>query len=387
MSDQLVPEDLEDLYENAPCGYLSLSPKGRIVKFNGTFCRWTGLRPEDLLEKRLRDLLNVSGAIFYETHFAPLLRMQGFFDEVALDIIKADGELLPVLANAAEKRTEAGDVLFTRVTVFRAHERRRYERELVNAQETERAARLQLEKANAALQADAELREQFIAVLGHDLRNPLAAVDAGLGQLLKRGFSERTPTILQLMQRSVSRMSGLIENILDLARTQHGDGMVLHIEHGRPLEPTLTQVIDEQQAAWPEREFSVDIRIDHNPPVDHVRLAQLVSNLLGNAVTHGAQDLPIRIQAAGNQEILEVSVSNGGKPIPAEMIGELFKPFRRGSVKSNAKGLGLGLYIANQIAEAHCGRIDVMSDATETRFTFSMSTIDRSSNNTRDYDD
>ena len=82
-----MAEDLEDLYENAPCGYISLSPDGRIVKSNLTFSTWTGFTPEALIGRRLRDLLNTSGAIFYETHFAPLLRMQGFFNEVALDLV------------------------------------------------------------------------------------------------------------------------------------------------------------------------------------------------------------------------------------------------------------------------------------------------------------
>src|SRR3954449_13625325 len=84
-------EDLEDLYENAPCGYFSLSSEGLIVKVNQTFCRWTGFSKDELVGRRLRDLLNVGGRIFYETHFAPLLRMQGFFNEVALDVMTAAG--------------------------------------------------------------------------------------------------------------------------------------------------------------------------------------------------------------------------------------------------------------------------------------------------------
>ena len=103
-----IEEDLEDLYENAPCGYLSLRPDGRIVKANQTFCRWTGYAPDELIGKRLHDFLNIAGRIFYETHFAPLLRMQGFFNEVALDLVKKDGEPFPVLVNAAERTERRG---------------------------------------------------------------------------------------------------------------------------------------------------------------------------------------------------------------------------------------------------------------------------------------
>ena len=164
-------EDLNDLYENAPCGYLSLNPQGLIVKSNATLSSWLGFPTDQLVGKRLRDLLNVAGSIFYETHFAPLLRMQGFFNEVALDLVTADGGLLPVLANAVEKRDAVGALVFTRVTLFQATKRRRYERELVDAQEAERKL--------------GKLRDQFIAVLGHDLRNPVAALNAGVQMLLK----------------------------------------------------------------------------------------------------------------------------------------------------------------------------------------------------------
>jgi sigma-B regulation protein RsbU (phosphoserine phosphatase) len=128
-----IEEDLEDLYQNAPCGYLSLQPDGRIVKTNQTFCRWTGYSPDELIGKRLQELLNIAGRIFFETHFAPLLRMQGFFNEVALDLVKKDGEALPVLVNAAERTSVDGKPQFIRLTVFNATDRRRYERELLKA--------------------------------------------------------------------------------------------------------------------------------------------------------------------------------------------------------------------------------------------------------------
>lgn len=125
-----MAEDLEDLYENAPCGYISLDPSGRIVKSNLTLTSWVGIAQEDLLGKRLRDLLNVAGAIFYETHIAPLLRMQGYFNEIALDLVTVSGAKLAVIANALERRDTDGNLLFTRLTIFQAADRRRYERGL-----------------------------------------------------------------------------------------------------------------------------------------------------------------------------------------------------------------------------------------------------------------
>jgi len=379
-------EDLQDLYENAPCGYLSMSPEGHIVKVNATFCSWIGRPPEDVVGKRLRDLLNVAGSIFYETHFAPLLRMQGFFHEVALDFIIADGGTLPVLANARERRDDTGNLLFTRLTIFQAKERRRYERELVNAQEAERVARRELQEINATLEVSiaeqvaarlqeletSELREQFIAVLGHDLRNPLAAIDAGIAKLLRDGWNERSPHILRLMRNSVSRMTGLIDNVLDLARARLGGGIALNIDETRPLGPTLSQVIEEIRAAHPDRVVEAAIDIGRPLKVDHSRISQMFSNLLGNAVAHGAEDKPIHVEGRIEDNLLLLSVANAGDPIPSEMMAHLFQPFYRGQVKTSAEGLGLGLYIASQIAEAHGGSIDVKSDGNETRFVFRM---------------
>ncbi len=126
-------EDLEDLYENAPCGYLSIEPNGRVFKVNLTFSTWLGFPREELVGKQFHDLLNIAGRIFFETHFAPLLRMQGFFNEVALDFVTKQGVRLPVLVNATEKRDAEGGHVFTRLTIFNATDRRRYERELLTA--------------------------------------------------------------------------------------------------------------------------------------------------------------------------------------------------------------------------------------------------------------
>src|SRR3954452_7295562 len=137
-------EDLEDLFENAPCVYVSMQADGRIIKSNRTFAVWMGYEHDHLVGRRFQDLLNIAGRIYYETHFAPLLRMQGFFNEVALEVVTRGDQRLPVLVNAVEKRAADGSAVFVRITVFNATDRRRYERELLQA----RAA---ADQANAAL--------------------------------------------------------------------------------------------------------------------------------------------------------------------------------------------------------------------------------------------
>ena len=363
-------EDLEDLYENAPCGYLSLGADGRIVKSNRTLSTWIGRAPEDLIGKRLRELLNISGQMFYETHFAPLLRMQGFFNEVALDFVKADGTTVQMLTNATERRDADGALMFTRLTLFQATERRRYERELVVAKETAQAGQKLAEGRLLEEHETAELREQFIAVLGHDLRNPLGAIDGGINILLREPQSAKSMKVIGLMRGSVLRMGGLINNILDFARGRLGGGLTLNAS-ARDLGPTIEQVVGEIRATYPERDIEIDLGVAEPVTADHARLAQMLSNLLANAVTHGAKDRPIQIAAARDGDELQLTIANGGSPIPSGLMDRLFQPFYRGDAGS-VHGLGLGLYISSQIAAAHGGRLDVSSDDTETRFTFRM---------------
>jgi PAS domain S-box-containing protein len=126
-------ETAEELYEHAPCGYMSSRPDGTIVRVNQTLLDWTGYSRGDIVGKHLRDFLPLPVKVFYETHYDPLLRMQGFVREMSLDLLCAGGKLLSVLANAVQQRDEAGQPLTTRTTIFDATERRRYERELLLA--------------------------------------------------------------------------------------------------------------------------------------------------------------------------------------------------------------------------------------------------------------
>jgi sigma-B regulation protein RsbU (phosphoserine phosphatase) len=379
-----IEEDLEDLYENAPCGYLSLQTDGLIVKANQTFCRWTGYSQEDLIGTRLHNLLNIAGRIFYETHFAPLLRMQGFFNEVALDFVKKDGEAFPVLVNAAERRGADGKPLFIRLTIFNATDRRRYERELLKARDELKALAATLEtriaqaaaellRSDAALskqREDAELREQFIAVLGHDLRNPLASIAAGSRLLQTSKLDARGDRVVLLMQKSVMRMQGLIDNVLDFARGRLGGGITLALSD-LSLQPTLQQVIDELQSAHPESAIKTEFALTKAVRADPVRIGQLFSNLLGNALTYGVLGEPVTVTVRTEAQF-ELAVCNAGNPISAQTMERLFYPFSRGEVRPSQQGLGLGLYIAQEIAKAHGGAIDVVSTPELTCFTLRM---------------
>jgi sigma-B regulation protein RsbU (phosphoserine phosphatase) len=366
MSELRPTEDYRDLFENAPCGYFTIGSDGRITKVNATLAAWTGFGADKFLGRRLHEFLNMAGRIYYETHIAPLLRMQGFFNEFALDFETAAGERLPVIANAAERRDADGGLLFTAVVVLKATDRRRYERQLVDS-------RSELQKGLATERETSELREQFIAVLGHDLRNPLAAISSGARILQRSGGlrEHKELRVLDMINSTVTRMSDLIDDILDFARGRLGGGITLHRD-SQPLEPVLEQVVDELRTASPQRVIETSFTITRPVNCDLTRIGQLASNLLGNALTHGAPDQPVRVGASTEGDEFKLWVGNAGEPITEAAMQRLFEPFFRGEVRDSRQGLGLGLHIASQIAQAHGGRIDVTSTPEETRFVFTM---------------
>ncbi|MEO7169268.1 MAG: GAF domain-containing sensor histidine kinase [Pseudomonadota bacterium] len=235
-------------------------------------------------------------------------------------------------------------------------------------------AQAQIDRSAATLfdeRRTAELREQFIAVLGHDLRNPLASIDAGTRLLARDPAPDKAAKVLGLMQNSVARMAALIDNVLDLARGRLGGGLTLQRAPVQ-LGPVLRQVIEELRASHPKQPVEAVIELDAEIDCDRGRIAQLLSNLLGNALTHGAADQPVLVHAATREGVFELSVSNAGEEIPAAAIERLFQPFARGAVRPDQAGLGLGLYIASEIARAHGGSLSVASSPMQTRFTFLM---------------
>lgn len=237
------------------------------------------------------------------------------------------------------------------------------------------AARERLAQSQAALldaRQAGELREQFIAVLGHDLRNPLASIDGAARLIAKTPIDDRARDLLEAMRHSVGRMAGLIDNVLDLARGRLGGGLVLEPKPAPKLGETLAHVVTELRLAYPHRAIEAEIAISRLVEVDERRVAQLLSNLLANAVSHGSDAAPIRVAATTGPRGLEIVVANAGPPIPEAARRQLFQPFVRAGANPHGQGLGLGLYIAAEIAKGHGATLDVASDATETRFTFRM---------------
>jgi signal transduction histidine kinase len=293
----------------------------------------------------------------------PTPKMYGFQSYISVPIFRKDGNFFGTLcaidpkpARVNTPETVGMFKLFAELIAFH-----------LDAQE-------QLQLSETALldeRQTASLREEFIAVLGHDLRNPLNAIGGGAQVLLRLPGDESAKRVAATIQRSVARMAGLIDNLMDFARGRLGGGFTLTRVVEPKLETTLEQTVSEMRITYPERSIICDFELRQPVSCDAPRIAQMLSNLLANALMHGDSDSPVWVRAR-NDENFELSVANLGEPIPSEDLGRLFQPFSRSSSSSTREGLGLGLYIASEIARAHDGSIEVSSTATETRFTFRM---------------
>jgi sigma-B regulation protein RsbU (phosphoserine phosphatase) len=363
LSDTATEPVFADLFEDAPCGYLVMASDWTIIRVNRTLRNWLELT-EGSTPQRFHDLLTTPGRIVFETNVAPLLRLQEGVEEVVLDFRTATGGSVPVQINASSVRDAAGALCEVRVAVVRSGARRRYERTLL-----EREANATQGLADA--QSASLLREQFIAVLGHDLRNPLASVNSGVRLLLRDPSREKAERIASMMYASVLRMSGMIDNVLDFARGRLGGGIGL-LRAPTDLAAALTQVTDELRTAYPQRIIEEHYELPTGVDCDSARMSQMISNLVGNACSHGDPATPVVVAALVVDGTLQISVVNNGEAIPAHKLATLFQPFSRSQDAAPMPGLGLGLFIASEIAKSHGGELTVASSEAETRFTFRM---------------
>jgi PAS domain S-box-containing protein len=352
---QLLVESVKDY------AIFMLDPSGHIATWNAGAERIKGYRASEILGKHF--------SVFYPPNVAAsgkcdaeldIAVREGRFEEEGWRVRK-DGSLFwASVTITALRDPESGALVgFAKVTQDLT-ERVRHQRTL-----EELAAEKAASAERARLQ---EFQERFIAILGHDLRNPLAAIEMGAGFVRQRAAASTDDTLVRVVDRikdSARRMSRMIEQILDLTRSRLAGGLTVAPDR-MDLSATILAIVDEMRTAHPSRAIVVRC-----PPAtwgswDRDRLEQVFSNLIGNAIHHGDPDGPATIDLLDEGDDVVVTVHNRGRPIPETLQAELFSPFRRGERDSKTpetEGLGLGLYISREVALAHGGDIDVRSTA------------------------
>jgi PAS domain S-box-containing protein len=388
-----LTEDFEDLYENAPCGYLSLAPDGRIVKVNATFCRWLGFDAKHVAGCAFIDLLHVSARADYETQMVPLLRAQGYLGEVALDLLMKDRKMLPMIVSAVERRDARGRVLFTRVTVNNAADRFHYELQLVEAQVAKDAANAQLRLLNTSLEqrvadavalrmsAEESLRQsqkmeavgQLTGGIAHDFNNLLAGITGSIELIeirIKQGRFETLARYLEAAKGAAKRAAALTHRLLAFSRQQQLAPKTVNVNQliaemedmvRRTIGPAITLEVVGAGGVWPAL-------------IDPNQLENALLNLCINArdamPTGGRMTIEtankwLDDQGAKDRDIspgqyVSVCVTDNGTGMTPEVMGRAFDPFY--TTKPIGAGTGLGLSMVYGFARQSGGQVRIYSE-------------------------
>ncbi len=353
----LPEESAEDLFENAPCGYVSTLPGGTILKVNQTLLTWTGHRREDLVgRRRFQDLLTPGGRIYHETHYAPLLQMQGSVREIAAEVVCADGRRLPVLISSALQRDAAGAPLSVRTVLSAAADRREYERELLR--ERQRAERATRAKAD------------FISMISHEIRTPLTAI-LGAGQLLEAtDLSAKQQRFVGILRSSSESLLSLVNGLLDFSKVELGK-LSLE-ERSFDLRRLVHDLVEGPRITAGKKGIALGAQIDERLPDrlvgDPVKIGQVLTNLLGNALKFTAAGsvtvtLAVR-ELAADAVTVDFRVADTGIGIAPDRLSDIFDEFTQASYDIGQRygGTGLGLAISRKLVELHGSRIDVESE-------------------------
>lgn len=349
-------EQAVESFDDVPCGLVKTDGRGTFLRVNRLFCEWVGYAADSLIgHRRLQDLFTMGGRIFHQTHWLPLLQMQGSISEVKIDLVCANGPEIPVVMNAI--RRERQGVWTHEIALFVARDRDRYEKELVRAQK-----RLELSvQTQKRLSEDAVDRatyaKQLVGIVSHDLRNPLSAIQLGVVALSRSKPTEQQQRILDRISRSANRTNRLIGDLLDFTQARLGCGLVAHVLP-MDLHAMVAEAIDELSTVFPQRHFKHVTSGAGEVPGDIDRLTQMI----GNLVAYGELGTAIIVTSGVNEGDFAISVHNVGRPIPSDLLPKLFQPVVRGSENAGeASSVGLGLYIVDAIVKAHCGSISVSS--------------------------
>lgn len=478
--------DAEELYQNAPCGYLSFLPNGTIIKVNKTLLSWLSLTNEEVVSRmKFIDLIAKGGAIYYEMIFIPSIKMHGRLNEINLDIIKKDGSALPALVNSVAIIDKTQGLLAINATIFDITERKKYERELLRAKRAAENERKQFEylanlipdtiwtalpngeldfvndrfeshfdigknqvvsksiltllypkdrkkflkawisavRSGNDLVIEVRLRNQlntydwhlirsiahrgengdvikwfgsctnindqvlalerkdeFIQIASHELKTPITSLKAYNQLLLRSEASEKSRIFLKKSASTIANMEFLISSLLDVTR-MYSSPLTIHFAPAS-LKDIIEQSVDLVSSNYTSHKIVTELRADKLiVNADKQRLTQVMVNLISNAIKYspGKDSVVIKVSNNEGQNRVHVDVTDFGMGIPEKEIDQIFSKFYRVSdpkIDTKVSGLGLGLYITQNILKLHDSQIMVSSKINQgTTFSFSLPTI------------
>lgn len=362
------------LYDCAPCGLLSVETDGRIVAANATLCSWLGYTREALTDgHHLGDVLTMGSRLFHQTHLQPLLQMQGSVVEVQLELRHGDGHTVPVMTSIVRSRPQNSarrdDFAF-----MMSSDRKKYEQELLKARRDAEAALGERHQAMESLRmTDSRLRmlneeliaanrhkDEFLGILGHELRNPLSALSSGLELMrLKSGPDPMLGRAIQVFERQIGYIEHLASDLLDAARIGQGK---LHLE----CAPVRVSAIVERARELAEARFGTAGQrllmvagTDGVVQVDLVRMVQVVGNLLNNASKYSGPDATTWLEYDCSADGAVIRVRDNGTGVEPARLAHIFGMFTQldGTADRAQGGIGIGLALVKGLVELHGGTV------------------------------
>jgi PAS domain S-box-containing protein len=361
----------EELYHQAPCGYLSYLDNGLIIQINATLLQWLGYQQDEVVDVlSLQDLLSVGSKIYYETHYAPLLQMQGSVQEISLEMLGKNRQKIPVLMNSRVVRNSQNSAVLVHATIFNITQRKAYEQELLKAKYEAEEANQKLKEVNAEL-------ERFAYVVSHDLKAPLNNI-IQLVNLLgdDPAFQLNTESLflLQLIQLSTDKLKQLVDGILYYSRNV---GSAKNLPERVVLQDFFQSIhllVNPQNThdiSYPTAEVCI---ITHR-----TILEQIFLNLITNAIKYNDKPkVVITIELKEDENFYYFSVKDNGIGIPEAHQDKIFQLFTtlESEDRYGKKGTGVGLFTVKKLVEKLDGEITVQSALNEgTTFSFSVKKI------------
>ncbi|SEN22233.1 PAS domain S-box-containing protein [Duganella sp. CF517] len=356
-----------DLWEDAPCGLLIAASNGTLLRANATVSRWLGYELAELIgHKRLPDLMPMGARVFLQTHWTPLLQMQGSVSEVQLDLLHKDGRRIPMMLSAI--RRERNGVPQDEIALLMAADRKLYERELLAARAKAEAATNDLElaqarlrEANDAMAAADRRKDEFLATLAHELRNPLAPMANVIATMELRGAgAPQSGRELAVLARQVAQMTRLVDDLMNVSRISQSK-IDLRLEPN-DLAQTLTFAAEEAMSSIHAAGQSLRIDLPAYPVwcnVDRARVTQIVANLLNNASKYSHRGAYIELVARVSGGSAVIQVIDDGMGIPPNQLDNIFDMFSQltPALDRAQGGLGIGLSLVKGLVALHGGEV------------------------------
>jgi PAS domain S-box-containing protein len=348
---------LEALFDGAPCGLLVTAADGLILAANRTFASWTGLARSELVGRvHFDELLTAPSRIYHETHYAPLLLMQGYVNEVAFDLVYPERGSLPVFVNATASRDTDGSLECIRLAVFVANDRRAYERELMLARRSS--------------EQSVKAKVDFLAMFAHEIRNPLAAVLADM-DLMQRRPAPLAMSRVARIHASLARVMALLNNMLDISKLEAGKMALESTEF--ELATVVQAVVHTMRPLASSKCLPLQVAIDFGLPKrvrgDPMKLEQALINLVSNAIKFTERgSVTIGVVSVDTQRdkslLVRFWIEDTGIGIPLDRQRSIFDEYTQAdpSVARQFGGTGLGLAITAKLVDLQGGTLSVHSE-------------------------